>query len=79
MQTLLDQPAKWFFTLLDEAYRIQARELEMNAITAVLPHIRPEDRKTYMSNLKQAQSDILEREKEANDYSGLNSIKRELK
>lgn len=65
--------------MLDEAYKLQAKELEYEAQIAMLPHVQDGDRRQYLEELHRAQQDILDIEEEKNDYSGLETLKREFK
>lgn len=70
-------PAIQFFVLLQEAYKREARELQLGALTAGVPHMKDTDRRKYLRDLERAQRDIMD-VGENKDYSGLDKLKRNL-
>ena len=72
----MKEPAIWFFTLLQEAHKREARELQFGALTASVPQMKDSDRKRYIRELERAQRDIMDVGNK--DYSGLEKLKSEL-
>ena len=71
----MGEPAIWFFSMLNQAYKLQANELEWQAVVASLPHMKDSDRNSLMKRLELAQRDISELGKTNDDYSGLEKLK----
>lgn len=74
MTQIMNEYAIWFFELLDEAYRVRAKEIEENIYVASAPHMKDEHRQDLIRKLQTAQNGF----EEADDYSGLERLKGEL-
>lgn len=74
MESIMSMYAKWFFELLDEAYKIRAKEIEENIISSSAPHMKDEHRMELLNKLHTSQGEQFD----ADDYSGLEILKGEL-
>lgn len=77
MEAILREPAIRFFSLLDEAYKMEA-ERQLKAIAAVtLGFANSKDRQKPIDELKRISDGIMPGDND-NDYSGLEIIKARL-
>ena len=76
---MLKEKAHLFLALLNESYKLEARESLQSISIASSPHMKPEDRSKLINSLEMASSDIMSKLKENNDYSGLHSLKESFK
>ena len=70
--------ASSFYYLLNEGYKLQAEEEMISGITACLPHMTEGARSRFFRENETCQRDIINIGKENTDYSGLETLKKEL-
>lgn len=78
MSSLMKEPAHWFFSMLNQAFKIDAEEhLKLLGVSAY-PHMKKEQanelRRAYVDNSR----DILEILKDFHDNSGIEQLKKEM-
>lgn len=64
-------------TMLNEAYKQEARQLHLQGQVALLPHYKNQN--DFFVKLEDIQKDVNEEMEQADDYSGLERLKGELK
>lgn len=75
---LIKEPAHWFFSLLNQSFKLDAEEhLKLLGVSAY-PHMKQQQanelRRAYVDNSR----DILEILKDFNDNSGIEQLKKEM-
>jgi len=70
--------AKQFYYFLNEAYKLKAEEEEMLAYIACVPNMKDNDRRNFFKQLSISKSDIIDIGNNE-DYSGLETLKKELR
>lgn len=78
LSALMKEPAHWFFSLLNQAFKLDAEEhLKMLGVSAY-PHMKQQQanelRRAYVDNSR----DILEILKDFDDNSGIEKLKKEM-
>lgn len=76
LDDVADEKAITFFILLNEAYKLDAIEQMKAIVIADMPNAEEKDRRRVFEQLQRVSSDIIELG-ENNDYSGLDTLKRE--
>jgi hypothetical protein len=75
---LMKEPAHWFFSLLNQAFKLDAEEHLKLLGVAAYPHMKQQQanelRRAYVDNSR----DILEILKDFNDNSGIGQLKKEM-
>lgn len=74
MRTVMDEPAIRFFTLLNEAYRLDARNQIKAIAAATMGMADTAARQKHVDGLQRVSDGILPGDNN-NDYSGINQIK----
>jgi hypothetical protein len=78
MTTVMKEPAQWFFSMLNQAFKIDAEEHLKLLGVAAYPHMKEQQaselRRAYVDNSR----DILEILKDYSDNSGIEKLKKEL-
>lgn len=70
--------AKWFYYFLNEAYKLEAEREQTLATIGILPYMNKEGQTAFFRELSQSRSDIMDVGQVNEDYSGLESLKRNL-
>lgn len=78
LSALMKEPAHWFFSMLNQAFKIDAEEhLKLLGVSAY-PHMKQQQanelRRAYVDNSR----DILEILKDFSDNSGMEQLKKEM-
>lgn len=78
LSALMKEPAHWFFSMLNQAFKIDAEEhLKLLGVSAY-PHMKQQQadelRRAYVDNSR----DILEILKDYSDNSGIEKLKKEM-
>lgn len=78
LSALMKEPAHWFFSLLNQAFKLDAEEhLKLLGVSAY-PHMKQQQanelRRAYVDNSR----DILEILKDYDDNSGIEKLKKEM-
>lgn len=78
LSALMKEPAHWFFSLLNQAFKLDAEEHLKLLGVAAYPHMKQQQanelRRAYVDNSR----DILEILKDFNDNSGIEQLKKEM-
>lgn len=78
LTTLMKEPAHWFFSLLNQAFKLDSEEHLKLLGVAAYPHMKQQQanelRRAYVDNSR----DILEILKDFNDNSGIEQLKKEM-
>lgn len=78
LSQLMKEPAHWFFSLLNQAFKLDAEEHLKLLGVAAYPHMKQQQanelRRAYVDNSR----DILEILKDFNDNSGIEHLKKEM-
>jgi hypothetical protein len=78
LSALVKEPAHWFFSLLNQAFKLDAEEHLKLLGVAAYPHMKQQQanelRRAYVDNSR----DILEILKDFDDNSGIEKLKKEM-
>lgn len=78
LSALMKEPAHWFFSLLNQAFKLDAEEHLKLLGVAAYPHMKQQQanelRRAYVDNSR----DILEILKDFDDNSGIEQLKKEM-
>jgi hypothetical protein len=78
LSALMKEPAHWFFSLLNQAFKLDAEEHLKLLGVAAYPHMKQQQanelRRAYVDNSR----DILEILKDFDDNSGIEKLKKEM-
>lgn len=78
LTALMKEPAHWFFSLLNQAFKLDAEEHLKLLGVAAYPHMKQQQanelRRAYVDNSR----DILEILKDYDDNSGIEKLKKEM-
>jgi hypothetical protein len=76
---MLEMKAITFFTLLNDMYKIDAREKLALIGIGLVPHMKEDNAKKIISSYERASSDMIELLQDNNDYSAIKELKTALK
>lgn len=79
LTALMKEPAHWFFSLLNQAFKLDADEHLKLLGVAAYPHMKQAQADELRSAYVDASRDILEILKDYEDYSGINTLKDNMK
>lgn len=78
LTTLMKEPAHWFFSMLNQAFKLDAEEhLKMLGVSAY-PHMKQEQANELRRAYVDGSRDILEILKDFSDNSGIEQLKKEM-
>jgi len=78
LTTLMKEPANWFFSMLNQAFKLDAEEhLKMLGVAAY-PHMKQQQADELRRAYVDGSRDILEILKDFNDNSGIEKLKKEM-
>ena len=78
LSALMKEPAHWFFSLLNQAFKIDADEHLKLLGVAAYPHMKQAQADELRSAYVDASRDILEILKDYSDESGIQKLKKEM-
>jgi hypothetical protein len=75
LSQLMKEPAHWFFSLLNQAFKLDAEEHVKLLGVAAYPHMKQAQADELRSAYVDASRDILDILKDYEDYSGISKLK----
>jgi hypothetical protein len=78
MTTLMKEPAHWFFSMLNQAFKLDSEEHLKLLGVAAYPHMKQQQANELRRAYVDGSRDILEILKDFNDNSGIEQLKKEM-
>jgi len=72
----MEEKAHIFFSLLNESYKQDAGEKLQLISVATVPHLKKGDASSIINSYRMINRDIIEETKPADDYSGIDRLKK---
>lgn len=78
LRQVMQEPATWFFALLNQAFKIESEERLKELGISAYPHMKQQEAAQIRRSYEDGTRDILETLEDYEDYSGINRLKKEM-